>query len=106
MISILGFYRRSNDATEYIHFQDDGKEYLTNGVMIWDQEIKEKIDRLEKTETIDIGRMKGWLHTSRPYSNIAKYYGALTFEEFASISEITLRGIFQRTAVMRKATFP
>ncbi len=82
MISILGFYRRSNDATEYIHFQDDGKEYLTNGVMIWDQEIKEKIDRLEKTETIDIGRMKGWLHTSRPYSNIAKYYGALTFEEF------------------------
>ena len=82
MINILGFYRRDRDATEYIHFQEDGREYLTNGVVIWDQEIKGKLDQLEKTGSIDLGSMKGWLQVSHPYSNITKHYGMLTFDEF------------------------
>lgn len=73
-VSVLGFYRRKRDGSEYVLFEENGKLFLTNGVCVWDNQAKRIEERymleLEKAEEIDLSRIVKDLKIHKPFSRI------------------------------------
>lgn len=69
-VNIEGFYKREKDKTEYIHYSEGETEYLTNGVFVWKEGIREKIETLKKVNDINIVEMKMRLKRYLLYAHI------------------------------------
>ena len=72
-IVILGYYKRKKDSNEYIHYTENGKEYLTSGVHKWSDREKinnRYIPQLTKVDTINFIIMAENLKRYFPYDDI------------------------------------
>lgn len=73
-IRILGYYKREEDGTEYVHYSINGRERLTNGIFNWDSpRILGRIGELEKVEAIDTDRMLERLTQSMPFGLLTQF---------------------------------
>lgn len=82
---IIGLYRKEwktkngipfvgeADGTEYIHYLENGKEYLTSGVHIWSgKKISGYISVMQKTKDIDLKHIYDYLKEFYPYAWITR----------------------------------
>lgn len=69
-IKILGFYRRDWDHGEYVHYEVNGKQWLTNGICSWDRIVEKVLPDLEKVEEIDINRILMKLKKHQKYHEL------------------------------------
>lgn len=74
-IEILGYYTRE-DGNQYIHYQNNGQEYLTSGIVTWNQ--KEQLERfLPQLQQVDnlpnMLRMGKLLRDYEPYGDLTEY---------------------------------
>lgn len=84
-VEIVGYYYREKDAQSYIvyKFTDcKGKEKLliTNGVIIWQRDVPEKIKELRidpDREHCDVAKIFKHLKNFYPHSAITKYLDAI-----------------------------
>jgi len=67
-IKILGFYKRKRDGNEYVLYEENGRQLLTNGVFIWRDFVEKKyLPQCDKMEKIDLKSMIGRLEKYYPY---------------------------------------
>lgn len=70
-VEIKGYYRKPQTGEEYIHYYEQGREQLTNGVIIWGTGIKEKMQGLEPLPGLaDFEKMKNKLVDRYPLAGI------------------------------------
>lgn len=74
MIKLLGFYRRETDNTEYVFYEKDGKNHLTNGIMDWGDksEIYVTYPGVKKVDSIDKEVMISRLKRFYPFSGVIR----------------------------------
>lgn len=67
-IKILGFYRRKRDGNEYVLYEEDNRQRLTNGVFIWRNFINKRLlPQCEKVKGIDLNEISARLKKHYPY---------------------------------------
>ena len=53
-VKINGYYVRDEDGSEFIAYEKEGKDYLTNGVKSWTTDIDKRTALLTKVNGIDL----------------------------------------------------
>ncbi len=74
-MKILNNYFRPSDNTSYIHFKDgDDREFLTNGIIIWQEGLNKKIANLiPDHEDFNLNHVYENLRKYHRYSSITKF---------------------------------
>ena len=65
-VKINGYYVRDEDGSEFIAYEKEGKEYLTNGVKSWTTDIDRRTALLTKVNGIDLITMSKGLQSHFP----------------------------------------
>lgn len=65
-VKINGYYVRVEDGSEFIAYEKEGKEYLTNGVKSWTTDIDRRTALLTKVNGIDLITMSRGLQSHFP----------------------------------------
>lgn len=65
-VKINGYYVRDEDGSEFIAYEKEGKEYLTNGVKSWTTDIDRRTALLTKVNGIDLITMSRGLQSHFP----------------------------------------
>ncbi|WP_312497064.1 hypothetical protein [Anaerosporobacter sp.] len=65
-VKINGYYVREEDGSEFIAYEKEGKEYLTNGVKSWTTDIDRRTALLTKVNGIDLITMSRGLQSHFP----------------------------------------
>lgn len=71
-VKINGYYVRDEDGSEFIAYEKEGKEYLTNGVKSWTTDIDRRTALLTKVNGIDLITMSRGLKSHFPKELITK----------------------------------
>lgn len=76
-IKILGYYYRRRDQESFILYEDNGRQYLTNGVFSWKSGLKRRLAELENNQELcDINKITKNLCSCMPYSPLTAYLRA------------------------------
>nr|WP_294494711.1 hypothetical protein [uncultured Anaerosporobacter sp.] len=65
-VKINGYYVRDEDGSEFIAYEKEGKDYLTNGVKSWTTDIDRRTALLTKVNGIDLITMSRGLQSHFP----------------------------------------
>lgn len=71
-VKIFGYYISKEDGNEFIHYEKDGKLYLTNGVRNWSTELEQRMSVLTNVKAIDLTTMGRGLQNHLPNEAITK----------------------------------
>jgi hypothetical protein len=71
-VKVFGYYISKEDGDEFIHYEKDGKFYLTNGVRNWSTELEQRMSVLTSVKVIDLTTMGRGLQNHLPNEAITK----------------------------------
>ena len=82
-VSIVGYYMRQRDGTQYIHYAIGENQYLTTGVCIWSDKIQERLATFIPMDekAFDLQQMEKYLREFYPYGKLENHVKQLLEEE-------------------------
>ena len=72
MIKIIKFLYREKDGCSYVLYEINNKLYLTNGMIVWGDNVEEKVSQLTEDDRTDVSKVVSNLKKYYPYASILK----------------------------------